>query len=102
MTGFLIVYTLSDLTPRFSIFYCFLVTALCYTIVIYRSDVIEKKYAWGYCAFFMMIGLYVAVLEFGPPARSSQVALVFQVITGANVAVKNDRNNKELDIKSGK
>ncbi|MBL51169.1 MAG: hypothetical protein CMG57_04345 [Candidatus Marinimicrobia bacterium] len=70
-----------------NIFYCFLVTALCYTIVIYRTDVIEKKYALGYGAFFIMIGLYVAVLEFGPPPRSSQVALVFQVITQKLIVV---------------
>ncbi len=70
-----------------NIFYCFLVTALCYTIVIYRTDVIEKKYALGYGAFFIMIGFYVAVLEFGPPPRSSQVALVFQVITQKLIVV---------------
>tara|TARA_B100000029_G_scaffold95768_1_gene85851 strand:+ start:5130 stop:5885 length:756 start_codon:yes stop_codon:yes gene_type:complete len=64
-----------------NIFYCFLITALCYTVVIYRSDIIERKYAWGYGAFFLMIGLYVGVLEFGPPPRSSQPALIFQVVT---------------------
>ena len=64
-----------------NIFYCFMITALCYTIVIFRSDILEKKYALGYGIFFVMIALYVGVLELGPPARSSQSALIFQVIT---------------------
>ena len=64
-----------------NIFYCFMITALCYTIVIYRSNVFEKKYAWGYGIFFILIALYVGVLEWAPPPRSSQPALVFQVIT---------------------
>ncbi len=63
------------------IFKCFMITALCYTIVIYRSNVYEKKYAWGYGIFFILIALYVGVLEWAPPPRSSQSALVFQVIT---------------------
>ena len=64
-----------------NIFYCFMITALCYTIVIFRSDILEKKYALGYGIFFVMIALYVGVLELGPPARSSRSALIFQVIT---------------------
>ena len=64
-----------------NIFYCFMITALCYTIVIFRSDILEKKYALGYGIFFVMIALYVGVLEWAPPPRSSQSALVFQVIT---------------------
>jgi hypothetical protein len=63
------------------IFKCFMITALCYTIVISRSNVFEKKYAWGYGVFFILIALYVGVLEWAPPPRSSQSALVFQVIT---------------------
>ena len=63
------------------IFKCFMITALCYTIVISRSNVFEKKYAWGYGVFFILIALYVGVLEWAPPPRSSQPALVFQVIT---------------------
>ena len=58
-----------------------MITALCYTIVTYRSNVFEKKYAWGYGIFFILIALYVGVLEWAPPPRSSQPALVFQVIT---------------------
>jgi len=63
------------------IFQCFMITALCYTIVISRSNIFEKKYAWGYGIFFILIALYVGVLEWAPPPRSSQPALVFQVIT---------------------
>ena len=63
------------------IFQCFMITALCYTIVIFRSNVFEKKYAWGYGIFFILIALYVGVLEWAPPPRTSQPALVFQVIT---------------------
>ena len=64
-----------------NIFYCFMITALCYTIVTYRSNIFEKKYALGYGIFFILIALYVGVLEWAPPPRSSQSALVFQVIT---------------------
>lgn len=64
-----------------NIFYCFMVTALCYTIVIFRSSVLEKKYALGYGIFFASILLYVGVLEFAPPARLNQSALFFQVVT---------------------
>lgn len=64
-----------------SIFECFMITALSYTIVIYRAKILEKKYAIGYGLFFILIALYVGVLEWGPAARSSQSALFFQVVT---------------------
>ena len=70
-----------------NIFYCFMITALCYTIVIYRSDILDKKYALGYGLFFVLIVLYVGVLEWGPPPRSSQPALIFQVVTQKGIVL---------------
>ena len=64
-----------------NIFHCFLVTALLYTIVIFRSNKIEKRYAFGYGLFFISIFAYVGVLQYGPPASAGQSELVFQVIS---------------------
>ena len=64
-----------------------MITALCYTIVIYRSDILDKKYALGYGLFFVLIVLYVGVLEWGPPPRSSQPALIFQVVTQKGIVL---------------
>ena len=64
-----------------NIFHCFLVTALLYTIVIFRSNKIEKRYAFGYGLFFISIFAYVGVLQYGPPASAGKSELVFQVIS---------------------
>ena len=63
-----------------NIFYSFLITALCYTIVIYRSEILDKLYALGYLIFFISIFMYVGVLQFGPSVNDGQSALVFQVV----------------------
>ena len=36
-----------------NIFHCFLITALMYTVVIFRSDTLKKRYAIGYGLFFI-------------------------------------------------
>ena len=64
-----------------NIFHCFLVTALLYTIVIFRSDGLQKRYAIGYAMFFLSIFIYVMILQYGPSANSGESALIFQVLS---------------------
>lgn len=64
-----------------NIFHCFLITGLIYTIVIFRSESLEKRYAMGYGLFFISIFIYVGILQYGPSANSGQSALVFQVLS---------------------
>ena len=64
-----------------NIFHSFLITAFFYTIVIYRSELIENKYAIGYGIFFFSILAYIIILHFGPGPRESEFALIFQVIS---------------------
>jgi len=64
-----------------NIFHCFLITALMYTIVIFRSEMIKKRYAIGYGMFFVSIFAYVGVLTYAASPHESQSALVFQVIS---------------------
>ena len=64
-----------------NIFHCFLVTALFYTIVIFRSDGLPKRYAIGYAMFFLSILIYVMILQYGPSVNSSESALIFQVLS---------------------
>ena len=64
-----------------NIFHCFLFTALFYTIVIFRSDGLQKRYAIGYTMFFLSIFIYVMILQYGPSANSGESALIFQVLS---------------------
>ena len=64
-----------------NIFHCFLVTSFFYTIVIFRSNIMAKKYAFGYGGFFISIFFYVGVLQYGPPANENSSSLIFQVVS---------------------
>ena len=64
-----------------NIFHCFLVTAFLYTIVIFRSDGLRKRYAIGYALFFLSIFIYVMILQYGPSVNSGESALIFQVLS---------------------
>jgi len=64
-----------------NIFYSFCVTALCYTVAIFRSSQFDNQMALGYGIFFMLIVLYIGVLEFGDSPRSNPTALKIQVVT---------------------
>ena len=64
-----------------NIFNCFLVTAFFYTLAIFRSNKILKRYAFGYLIFFLSIVFYVGVLNFAPSADVNNSALIFQVIS---------------------
>ena len=58
-----------------------------YTIVIYRSELIQNKYAAGYAIFFLSILSYVIILHFGPGPRENQAALIFQVVAQKMIVV---------------
>jgi len=70
-----------------NIFHFFLITSLLYTIIIFRSNQLDKKYATGYLLFFISIFIYVLILQFGPPANAGQSALIFQVISQKMIVI---------------
>ena len=70
-----------------NIFHSFLITAFCYSIVIFRSNVLDKRYAIGYALFFISIFLYVVILQFGPSVNTGQSALVFQVVAQKMIVI---------------
>ncbi|SVA44333.1 uncharacterized protein METZ01_LOCUS97187 [marine metagenome] len=59
----------------------FLVSALCYIVVFYRSTVTEAKYGLGYVFFAFLIAVYIGIIEFGPSIKESLSALKIQVIS---------------------
>ena len=63
-----------------NIFHSFLVTSFFYSIVIFDTNILEKRYAIGYIVFFISILLYVGVLQFGPSVSTGQSELTFQVV----------------------
>jgi len=62
-------------------FRCFFVASLCYSIIIYRSDFIENKYAFGYFLFALSILFYIFISELGPSPMGSELALTIQVVS---------------------
>ena len=64
-----------------NIFHCFLITAFVYTIVVFRSEILKKRYSIGYGLFFISIFAYVGILQYGPPATAGESELVFQVVS---------------------
>ena len=62
------------------IFRFYLVTAFCYTMVIFRSNILPNKYALGYGIFTLCIAMYIGVLEFSSSPQSSLSALIFHVV----------------------
>ena len=62
-------------------FRSFLISAILFTIVLYKDERFSNHYAIGYCMFAVSIFLYILVLEFGPDAKSSDVSLIFNVLT---------------------
>ena len=57
------------------------VGSLFYSIVIFRHDQYENKYASGYLIFTFSILLYILVSELGPDPKISQFSLTFQVVS---------------------
>ena len=83
--------TPSDLYLDFHIIFAnwlfrfFFLSAICYTIIIYKSDLIETKYAIGYCIFAFLILFYIFLSELGPDARENMSALYLQVIAQKSI-----------------
>ena len=63
------------------LFRCFFGASLCYSIIIYRSDFIENKYALYYLVFAFSILAFIFVSELGPSPKESELALSIQVIS---------------------
>ena len=59
----------------------FLVAALCYTVVLYRSSTTQAKYGLGYAFFALFIAAYIGILETGPDIKESLSALKVQVVS---------------------
>ena len=63
------------------LFRFFFVASLCYSIVIFRHDRLENKFASGYLVFTFSILLYILISELGPDPKVSSFALALQVIS---------------------
>ena len=64
-----------------NIFHSFLITSFFYSIVIFNTKILKKRYAIGYAMFFISILIYVMILQYGPSVNSSESALIFQVLS---------------------
>ena len=62
------------------LFRFFLISATCYTIIIFKTNLIDNKYAIGYCIFAVLILAYIIISEFGPSPRENMSALILQVV----------------------
>ena len=62
------------------LFRFFFIAALMYSITIWKSSLIENKYAFGYFLFTIAIFIYIIISELGPSPQSSIFALNIQVI----------------------
>ena len=62
------------------LFRFFLIAAICYAVVIFKTDFIDNKYIIGYFVFAILILTYIIVSEFGPSPKENMSALIFQVV----------------------
>ena len=63
------------------LFRCFFGASICYSIIIYRSNIFGNKYALGYLMFACSILAYIFISEFGPSPKESELSLTIQVIS---------------------
>jgi len=71
---------LHDVAARW-LFRCFFLTSICYSLIIYRSNLIENTYVIGYLIFALSILIYIFISELGPKPSESEFALTFQVVS---------------------
>jgi len=62
------------------LFRFFLISGICYSIIIFKTDLIDNKYAMGYFIFTILILLYIIVSEFGPSPKENMSTLILQVV----------------------
>ncbi|MEA1881299.1 MAG: hypothetical protein U9N31_02725 [Candidatus Marinimicrobia bacterium] len=61
-------------------FRSFLITAILFTLVLYKDDRFENHYASGYLTFAILIFIYILILELGPSPSASDFSLIFNVL----------------------
>ena len=67
------------------LFRFFLISAICYTIIIFKTDLIDNKYSIGYCIFAILILGYIILSEFGPSPKENMSALTLQVVAQKSI-----------------
>ena len=73
------LYFSSHLAFAHWLFRFFFIAAVCYSIIILKTDLIENKYASGFFIFAILIFSYIMFSEFGPNAKLNSYALMMQV-----------------------
>ena len=56
----------------------FALSVTCYSIVMFKTKLISKKYALGYCFFACMLLLYILISEIGPTPHHQQSIVLLQ------------------------
>ena len=73
-------FSLHVISAKF-IFRFFLLTAIIFSWLIFKSKIINFQYAVGYIIFTILLLIYLIISEFGPSPKSNELALTFQVIS---------------------
>ena len=63
------------------LFRFFLLSTLCYSWLMYKSDDINNYYLSGNLIFIIFLALYILILMYAPSPHESHTALVFQAIS---------------------
>lgn len=57
------------------------IASVLYSILIYKNNNLDNKYAYGFIIFGIMVLIYISISEFGPNPRVNPNALKLQVIS---------------------
>lgn len=63
------------------LFRTFFISSICYSILIYLSNIFSNKDALGYVVFSLSLLFYIIISELGPSPTESELALTLQVIS---------------------
>lgn len=69
------------------IFRCLLIASILYSIMIFKTDGFDNKYAYGFISLGIAVFVYVMISEIGPDPRSHPGALVLQVVSQKAIAL---------------